>query len=30
VLHFTFFDLTRRARHVVESVGTQLVLACPA
>ena len=30
VLRFTFFDLTRRARYVVESVGTQLVLACPA
>ena len=30
VLHFTFFDLTRSARYVVESVGTQLVLACPA
>ena len=30
VLHFTWFDLTRRARYVVQSVGTQLVLACPA
>ena len=30
VLHFTFFDLTRRARYVVDSVGRQLVLACPA
>jgi very-short-patch-repair endonuclease len=30
VLHFTFFDLTRCARYVVESVRAQLVLACPA
>jgi very-short-patch-repair endonuclease len=30
VLHFTFFDLTRRARHVVASVGAQLALAWPA
>lgn len=30
VLHFTWFHLTRRARYVVESVGRQLALACPA
>ena len=30
VLHFTWFDLTRRPRHVVDTVGRQLVLACPA
>ena len=30
VLHFSWFDLTRRARYVVGSVGQQLVLACPA
>ena len=30
VLHFTWFDLTRRARYVVDSVGRRLVLACPA
>ncbi|HVL04366.1 MAG TPA: hypothetical protein VM388_00110 [Acidimicrobiales bacterium] len=29
-LHFTWFDLTRRARYVVESIGRQLVLAWPA
>lgn len=30
VLRFTFFDLTRRAPYVVDSVGTQLALAWPA
>lgn len=30
VLHFTWFDLTRRARYVVATVGGQLGLACPA
>ena len=30
VLRFTWFDLTERARYVVDSVEGQLVLACPA
>jgi very-short-patch-repair endonuclease len=30
VLRFTHFDLTRRAPYVIDSVGSQLVLACPA
>jgi len=30
VLHFTHFHLTRRARYVVESIGSQWALACPA
>ena len=30
VLRFTYFDLVRRARYVIDSVGTQLALACPA
>jgi very-short-patch-repair endonuclease len=30
VLHFTWFHLTRCAAYVVDSVGRQLVLACPA
>lgn len=30
VLRFTYFDLTRRPRYVVDSVGRQLALACPA
>ena len=30
VLRFTYFDLTRRAPYVVDSIGQQLVLACPA
>jgi very-short-patch-repair endonuclease len=30
VLYFTWFHLTRRARYVIDSVGTQLALACPA
>ena len=30
VLRFTMFDPTRRTRYVLESVGAQLALACPA
>jgi very-short-patch-repair endonuclease len=30
VLRFTWFDLTRRVRYALASVGTQLALACPA
>ena len=30
LLRFTWFHLTRRARYVIDSVGTQLALACPA
>lgn len=30
VLHFSWFDLTRRARYVIGAVAGQLVLACPA
>lgn len=30
VLYFTWFHLTRRARHVVDAVARQLVPACPA
>lgn len=30
VLRFTLFDLTHRVPYVLESVGAQLALACPA